>query len=787
MTNSEKESLLVGRRKYLTSVSHHVENEEETKTKPVRRMLSETVPYIEEQLILWKEKARYRAGTYHSALPLLDKLNPTLTSLLISRAVLDTISVPQSMTSLALKIGSSIDQEIMLIEMEKNDPYLFEALSNARWAGRGNNKQKKYFHKAYQKVHKGMVSVTSKDLKVQAGVIGLNLFIKATGLVEIQKSYVPSKGRNKNVVAPTASMIQWLEQAHDHLADMSPFYLPMVEKPLEWESTIVGGYLTRPLNLFKTGDYDVTPESAPMLYKAVNRVQETEWEVNEDMLSILYHFWENKISFGNLPSRELLPMPDASKVDFNDVEQKRIYSYQKAECIAKNNQLKTLKLNTLKTLKLADKFKGQAFYFPQQLDFRGRMYTVPSLLNNQSNDLSRSLLRFHKGKVIKSKEGWDAYVLSGMNHYDILNENTIEGKMSYYEDNKSFLVTVGRDPLSNMSYWSEAKEPLQFLSWLIEHAKIVDDPNYPSKHVCAIDGSNHGCQVWAMILKDEQTASHTNCNGSSEHSDLYKLVAEKLIEELKMSDDYLAKSWLSIGITRETCKKAVMIIPYSATISGVTQTIKSHLDKLKASGYKFPWRGDMEASRYLALKLMEIIPNVIPAVMQGLDFLKELAHIGAKHGEALSWELPTGLKPINKYMNTKYRKIKTRLDGKYSVSYLKEPTQTISTRTQKRTLPANFTHSYDACLLMHTVANVDKQVNSFSMIHDSYGTHAEDLPKISLQVRKSAEEIFSPKNILTKVRDSLIKAIGSEEGIPLAPPQGELDLKKLKSSTYFFH
>lgn len=785
MDKLENEAKDIGRRRYTTKVSHHVENKEETRTSPVRHMLSQTVPYIEEQLIAWKKVATYRAGQNHSALPLLNELSVELTSLLISRAVLDTISTPQTMTSLALRIGSVIDQEIILIKMQERDPALFSTLSNSRWEGRSKAKQSSFFHRAYQKVHNDMVSTTSKELKVQAGLVGLNLFIKATGLVEIQTSFVPSRGRNKSIVVPTVSMMQWLEQAHNHLADMSPFFLPMTEKPLAWESPIIGGYLTRPLNMFKTGEYTITPDTAPTLYKAINRVQDTQWEVNTDLLSLVNHFWENKIKLDSLPTRELTPMPDASSVDFSNLEEKQQYSYDKAKAIASNNKLKNVKLNTLKTLKLADRYKDTPFYLPQQLDFRGRMYSVPSLLNNQSGDLSRALLRFHKGKPITSVEALEAYILTGMNHLDNLTDSTIQNKLAYYESNKDMLTMVGEDPLGNVSFWSTAKEPLQFVAWLMEHAKVVKDSSYPSQHVCAIDGSNHGCQIWAMLLKDEQTAEHTNCSGGDKHNDLYGLVATKVTEELKKdTGSYLAKSWLSIGVTRETCKQAVMIVPYSATISGVTQAVKSHIDKMNISS---PWKSDMQASRYLATKIMDIIPQVVPAVMEGMSFLKELARIGAQAGHALSWELPTGLHPQNKYMKTKLRKIRTRLDGKYAVSYLQEPTQTLSPRRQTQTLPANFTHSYDACLLMHTVANVADEVTSFSMIHDSYGTHAEDLPKLSLQVRESAKEIFSPNNILTKVRDSLVKAIGSDEGIPLAPTNGKLDLDNLKTSSYFFH
>jgi len=42
--------------------------------------------------------------------------------------------------------------------------------------------------------------------------------------------------------------------------------------------------------------------------------------------------------------------------------------------------------------------KVKYFYFPHNIDFRGRVYPVPPHLNHMGNDLSRGLLLLGKGE-----------------------------------------------------------------------------------------------------------------------------------------------------------------------------------------------------------------------------------------------------------------------------------------------------------------------------------------------------------------------------------------------------
>lgn len=46
------------------------------------------------------------------------------------------------------------------------------------------------------------------------------------------------------------------------------------------------------------------------------------------------------------------------------------------------------------------KFLGDTFYLPHNIDFRGRAYPIPPLLNHIGDDLSRGLLMFAEAKPL---------------------------------------------------------------------------------------------------------------------------------------------------------------------------------------------------------------------------------------------------------------------------------------------------------------------------------------------------------------------------------------------------
>ena len=73
------------------------------------------------------------------------------------------------------------------------------------------------------------------------------------------------------------------------------------------------------------------------------------------------------------------------------------------------------------------------------------------------------------------------------------------------------------------------------------------------------------------------------------------------------------------------------------------------------------------------------------------------------------------------------------------------------------------------------------------MIHDSYGTHACDADKLSLNLRQAFFDQYS-EDVLVKFKDELLDLLPEKlkkEILPL-PPKGKLKLKEVLKSEYFF-
>ena len=94
----------------------------------------------------------------------------------------------------------------------------------------------------------------------------------------------------------------------------------------------------------------------------------------------------------------------------------------------------------------------------------------------------------------------------------------------------------------------------------------------------------------------------------------------------------------------------------------------------------------------------------------------------------------------------------------------------------------DFVHSLDACHLMNTIisAKDDYGIESFSVVHDSVGTHACDIEQLGIVLRETFVNIHE-KDILKKFME--------EQGdldLPRLPEYGKLNIEEVKDAEFFF-
>ncbi len=91
----------------------------------------------------------------------------------------------------------------------------------------------------------------SKIEKVQLGMTLLDLVIRATGLVKLQRR-VEGRRNSPVYVEATEKTMEWIDKKKLHSEALKPMLTPMLIKPKNWSSPYDGGYLTHSYNTLTT-------------------------------------------------------------------------------------------------------------------------------------------------------------------------------------------------------------------------------------------------------------------------------------------------------------------------------------------------------------------------------------------------------------------------------------------------------------------------------------------------------------------------------------------------------
>ena len=175
----------------------------------------------------------------------------------------------------------------------------------------------------------------------------------------------------------------------------------MVVPPLPWRTSTKGGYLVLPSKLVRVNENSVTEKELhdsdlTMLFDGLNALAAVPWKVNKNVLKEVEKVWSQDLpqDFAGLPATSgTLPQIPLLSGDFEQDREtlvnhrRQIYSALKKTTESHSIQCDiNLKINTA----LAHKY-DEKIYFPQNVDFRGRVYPVTPNFNHLGNDLSRSL------------------------------------------------------------------------------------------------------------------------------------------------------------------------------------------------------------------------------------------------------------------------------------------------------------------------------------------------------------------------------------------------------------
>ena len=537
------------------------------------------------------------------------------------------------------------------------------------------------------------------------------------------------------------------------------------------------------------------------VYDAVNIMQDTEWVINKPIYEVILSLINTDSSLGNLPTN---PQEIALPVKPVDVENndKQSPTYKenlvawkrKASLVYKDRaKSKSKYIQVRQILEEARLLLDRSFFYPYQLDFRGRIYPKPAMLSPQGADYSRALIKFKYGKQMKENNSFDDFAIAGAGLYGEVDKEDIQTRKEWVRERLDIFIGYAKEPLTNTD-WAKADKPFCFLAWCFE-LKDFAETDYDASFITTLpiqsDCSNSGLQHYSAMMRDEIGGKATNLIPSNKPEDVYRIVAQKVIMKLRDRPEPMAKLWLDYGVDRKLCKKPVMCLPYSLTQYSCRQYIQDHVEKEFKEKEKLHNFGKdlFKATNYLTPIVWSSINDVIVGAKQIMKFLKDVSRLVASENLPVTWTTPKPLNfPVQMMCYKKESKrVKTKMGDSIIKLSIQSDTEEIDKRKTAQSICPNFIHSLDASVLQLAVIKAkEKGVTNFSLIHDSFGCVAPDVHKLSEAIREAFCEVYE-QDVLTNWAMEMKQMLSEKNAkkFPHIPERGNLDLSLVKQSTFF--
>ena len=530
----------------------------------------------------------------------------------------------------------------------------------------------------------------------------------------------------------------------------------------------------------------------PAVSNAVNIMQRTEWVINRPIFDVLEKCVLNGYQLGKLPvNPEDIPLPPKPFDIATNKDAKTKWKREASSVYKDRAKSKSKYIQIRQILEEGKKFLERGFWYPYQLDFRGRIYPKSPMLSPQSADYARALIKFKFGKPMGSDEAFNNFAVAGAGLFGETDKEELSVRRQWVIDNADKIISTANNPLTD-TWWTDADKPFSFLAWCMEYRDFAlsdFSPDFITTLPIQSDCSNSGLQHYSAMMRDEVGGKATNLIPANKPNDVYGLVAEKVIEKLQLMTDPMAKKWLDYGIDRKICKKPVMCLPYSLTQYSCRQYIQDHVEKeLVERNRQHDFGEDLFRSTHWLTKVVwESINEVIVGAKDIMKFLKDVAKLVASENLPVAWTSPLGLPIMMSAYKKESKRVKTKMGDsiiKLSVSNL---TEEIDRRKTQQSICPNFIHSLDASVLQLSVNKASELgIDNFSLIHDSFGVVAPDADKMAQALREAFCEIYSQDVLANWAME--MKQILSDKNkkkFPPIPAKGQLDLDEVKKSVFF--
>eukprot|EP01127_Copromyxa_protea_P018049 TRINITY_DN5595_c0_g1_i1.p1 TRINITY_DN5595_c0_g1~~TRINITY_DN5595_c0_g1_i1.p1 ORF type:complete len:970 (-),score=195.17 TRINITY_DN5595_c0_g1_i1:17-2752(-) len=686
-------------------------------------------------------------------------------------------------------IGDTIQAEINYERMTLNEKQTFEVLKGKQISVRKiNNYTRKLF---------GESAEWSKKVKQQVGteliyiLSQIATYEKTTYNPDTQSStqeesspiLIEEKKGEKTIVIDDAFLDQLTQSLH--MSDIAVRHYPMVVPPLPWTNPIDGGYITTRIPIIR---YIAREQLKPLfrradgmkhIYDGLNALSSTAWKLNKRIVEIMETIWYLGGDMVEVPPRFDLEPPQPGPEGQTPQWFKAVKRTEKTNI--DNNSLRgafLLKLDAIRMMK-----KEPKFYYPYNMDFRGRVYPIPAHLNHIGSDLGRGLMMFAEPKRlgVRGFQWLQIHIatLAG------LSKATHDERIAYVQEHIEEIMECALQPLSGSRSWMQKDDPWQYLAACIEFTNALNEER-PEDYECALpihqDGSCNGLQHYSALGGDPLGAKSVNVLPSERPQDVYNdvcaMVEERVAKDRR--DGVPIAKVLEGKIQRAVIKQTVMTSVYGVTFIGARKQIQSNL---LSRFPNFPEEHLFEATLYIARHTFDALDEMFHGAKAIMEWLSVCANIVCKGGNSLAWVTPLGLPVQQPYRKTKKQEyVKTLAQ---TVVLQHEEDLTVNPRRNGTAFPPNYVHSLDSTHMFLTALECNKRGITYASVHDSFWTHACDVDDMNEILRDSFIKLYK-RPLLEELRDYWLSEDPSLH-IPPVPKTGKgFDLDLVSQSKYFF-
>ena len=347
------------------------------------------------------------------------------------------------------------------------------------------------------------------DLKLGAFVLNcyaLNQMV-IIKLVNDYKAFGKAKTIYKVYMGYNRSDLRKLVKEFNEVHD--PFK-PLTQQAPNWEYGTVTNPNGESIKLIKDSKTDVAakvnPNNTPIVLSAINKKQSIAYYVNPEVFEV--YKWALQTN-------------------------QHCFEHNSVDTITKERK-EAKKAEALQVLKAAEPYVNKKFFQQYTCDSRGRFYALSAYLNELNSDNAKGMLSFYEGKPLgKTGKAQLFHHIANMWGEDKLSHID---RVKFVEDNYYDFVKYGNKP-TEAKGWMRASEPIQFLSAVIELAKLdkhfVDGKpieEFVSHTISFRDGSNNGLQWLMSLAKDHKNGHLVNVKPTQDNKpgDMYSHVAKSV-------------------------------------------------------------------------------------------------------------------------------------------------------------------------------------------------------------------------------------------------------------------